>query len=75
MTELAVVRSIDTPVASVVEALETHLAAARRGEYVSIAVVVVYPDGSVGTQTSNSYRNAIRGALSLLLHRLCAEDK
>ena len=70
MTELAVVRSIDKPVESVVKALEEHLAAAKRGEYIAFAIVTVYPDGATGTQFSPTYTTQQRGALAYLIHRL-----
>ena len=68
--KLAVVKSIAVPVPGVVQALEEHLAAAKRGEYVAVAIIAIYPDMSQGTEMTRGYTNAMRGAVSYLLHRL-----
>lgn len=73
MTTLRVLEP-ESPAANVIETLEEALAAARAGELSSVAIALVYRDGSAGALWSDlPSRVAALGSVSRLAHKINLE--
>lgn len=71
MTEVRVLDAAP-PNPGVVEALEDILARAKAGDLSSVAIAVVYRDGSTGDAWSEPASiGTLIGAVTILQHRLC----